>query len=42
MSAAILIAETDREAWLEARRQVITATDIAAILGLHPYCNGGK
>jgi len=36
-AAAVLTAETDREAWLEARRSVITATDIAAILGLHPY-----
>lgn len=27
----------NREAWLEARRKCITATDIAAIAGLHPY-----
>lgn len=26
-----------REEWLEARRKVVTATDIAAILGVHPY-----
>lgn len=35
MSIALLI--DDREAWLEARRSVITATDIAAISGIHPY-----
>lgn len=33
MSAAL----ADREAWLEARRKCITATDISAILGLNPY-----
>ncbi len=35
MSAAPLI--DDRQAWLEARRNCITATDVAAIAGLHPY-----
>ncbi len=35
--AAVLNPVTDREAWLEARRHLITATDISAILGLHPY-----
>lgn len=32
-----LTATSDREAWLAARRRCITATDIAAILNLHPY-----
>lgn len=27
----------NREAWLEARRHCLTATDVAAIVGLHPY-----
>lgn len=35
--SAFLRPDTDREAWLEARRQVITATDISAILGMNPY-----
>jgi putative phage-type endonuclease len=30
-------ATIDRPAWLAARREVITATDAAAILGVHPY-----
>lgn len=33
----ILNATTDRDAWLAARQKTITATDIAAIVGLHPY-----
>ncbi len=38
MSAApVLTSSGDREAWLAARRKVITATDVAAILGVHPY-----
>lgn len=36
MSAAPAILQGTPE-WLEARTQCITATDIAAILGLHPY-----
>lgn len=35
MSAALLI--DDRQAWLEARRNGITATDVAAVLGVHPW-----
>lgn len=35
--AQVLNASTDRAAWLEARKKTITATDIAAIVGLHPY-----
>lgn len=35
MSAVPLI--DNREAWLEARRNCISATDVAAIVGLHPY-----
>lgn len=38
MSASpILNASTDKQAWLEARAKTITATDVSAILGLHPY-----
>lgn len=37
MSAAPAMLIDDRQAWLEARRSVITATDIAAISGVHPY-----
>lgn len=37
MSYAIGGKPATREEWLEARRQVITATDIGAILGLNPY-----
>lgn len=33
----ILTATENREEWLEARRKVITATEVSAILGLHPY-----
>ena len=33
MSAAL----AEREAWLEARRTCLTATDIGAVLGLNPY-----
>lgn len=29
---------TDREAWLEARKAFITASDVAALLGENPYC----
>lgn len=35
--SAVLSAASDRDAWLAARREVITATDIAAIVGIHPY-----
>ena len=35
MSALPLI--DNREAWLEARSKCITATDVSAIVGLHPY-----
>lgn len=31
-----------REEWLAARRQKITATDVAAILGVHPYKTAGE
>lgn len=37
MTAAILTAKTDREAWLEARRGYLGGTDIAAIVGKHKY-----
>lgn len=39
MSAAIPSGSLtmSREEWLEARRKTITATDVAAILGVHPY-----
>lgn len=37
MSYAIAGKPATREEWLEARRQVITATDISAILGLNQY-----
>ena len=37
MSAAPALLVDDRQAWLEARRQVVTATDVAAIAGVHPY-----
>lgn len=33
----ILPADADRDEWLEARRQGVTASEIAAILGLSPY-----
>lgn len=32
----------DRQAWLEARRSGISATDIAGILGIHPYSSPRK
>jgi len=35
--SAALRPDADRAAWLDARRQVITATDISAILGMNPY-----
>ena len=35
--AAILSAETDREAWLAARRNGIGASEIAALLGISPW-----
>jgi putative phage-type endonuclease len=37
MSAVPALLVDDRQAWLEARRQVVTATDVAAISGVHPY-----
>jgi putative phage-type endonuclease len=40
MSSALLI--NDRAAWLERRRRVISATDIAAIAGVHPYSTPRK
>lgn len=36
-AAAVLTAETDRDAWLEARRGYLGGTDIAAIVGKHKY-----
>jgi len=32
-----LLAENDKEKWLEERRKGVTATDISAISGLNPY-----
>lgn len=29
----------DEKAWLEARRKLVTASDVAAILGWNPYCS---
>lgn len=34
---AVLSAETDREAWLAARRKGISASEIAAVLGISPW-----
>lgn len=36
MTAELVCAATDRDAWLEARRTGVTATDIVTILGLGP------
>lgn len=32
----VIASSRDREAWLAARRDLITASDVAAVLGLHP------
>ena len=37
MSAVPVSIIDDREAWLEKRRHCIAATDVSAIVGLHPY-----
>lgn len=37
MIATHLTATNDRDAWLAARRECITATDAAAVAGVHPY-----
>lgn len=40
MSAFEIIADaTDEAAWHEARRTLVTASDVAAVCGLNPYCS---
>lgn len=33
----VTIPVTDRESWLQLRKQDVTASDVAAVFGLHPY-----
>ena len=37
-----VVTAPDRESWLDARRRYLTASDVAAVLGLHPFKSRAK